>query len=191
MPYSHLSSNSHLLPFGYSFVTLTIRSFSSLAAFAACFLLFSSQVAFVSAADEPEYPALEKIVEGFVKAESKSPDGQTLGNIWTRDKDSQMFLELPKDFANKRYFVALTISSGNEFAGLQAGDYYVYWRMYNKRLALILPNVETRSNGEPESKASVKRLFTDTVLLDVPIITMVPRGGPLVDADALFVNQAT
>ena len=142
-------------------------------------------------ADEPEFPPVEKVLEGFVKSESRSPDGQTLGNIWTRDRDAQMFVELPKDFASKRYFVALTISSGDEFAGLQSGDYYVYWRMYNKRLALILPNVETRSNGEPESKASVKRLFTDTVLLDVAIISMVPRGGPLIDGDALFVNQAT
>lgn len=181
-------SNSHFLPTGYCFVTLSYRCF---AAFCVLACLLSSPLAVVHAADEPEFPPIEKVTEGFVKSESKSPDGQTLGNIWTREKDSQMYLELPKDFANKRYFVALTISSGNEFAGLQSGDYYVYWRMYNKRLALILPNVETRSNGEPESKASVKRLFTDTVLLDVPIITMVPRGGPLVDADALFVNQAS
>ncbi len=101
-----------------------------------------------------------------------------------------MYLELPKDFANKKYFIALTISSGDEYAGLQFGDHYVYWRMYNKRLALVLPNVEIRSTGEPESKSSVKRLFTDRVLLDVPIVTMVPRGGPLVDADELFVRDS-
>ncbi len=143
-----------------------------------------------AAEDEPVYPAHEKIVEGYTKAESRSPDKQSLGNIWTRDRDAQMYLEIPKDFATKKYFIALTVSSGDEYAGLQAGDYYVYWRMYNKRLALILPNVEMRSTGEPESKSSVKRLFTDRVLLDVPIVTMVPRGGPLVDADALFVGEA-
>jgi len=158
--------------------------------FAGVFLALLTLTHVVFAADEPEFPPLEKVIEGFTKSESRSPDGQTLGNIWTRDRDSQMFLELPKDFASKKYFVALTVSSGDAFAGLQSGDYYVYWRMYNKRLALIVPNVETRSNGEPESKASVKRLFTDKVLLDVPIVTMVPRGGPVIDADALFVNQA-
>ncbi len=52
-------------------------------------------------------------------------------------------------------------------------------------------NVQIRSNGEPESKSSVKRLFTDKVLLDIPILTMVPRGGPLVDADALFLGNAS
>ncbi len=157
------------------------------ACFAIYIVLASSTV---RAQDEPVYPPHEKIVEGYTKSESRSPDKQALGNIWTRDRDSQMFLEIPKDFATKKYFIALTVSSGDEYAGLQAGDYYVYWRMYNKRLALILPNVDMRSTGEPESKSSVKRLFTDRVLLDVPIVTMVPRGGPLVDADALFVGEA-
>lgn len=140
----------------------------------------------------PEYPPFEKVIEGYTKIESKLPDkSMPLCNVWTREKDGQMLMELPRDFANKKYFIALTVSSGDRFAGLQAGDYYVYWRQYNKRLALILPNVNIRSNGEPESKSSVKRLFTDTVLLDIPILTMVPRGGPLIDADALFIGNAS
>jgi hypothetical protein len=139
----------------------------------------------------PDYPPFEKVTEGFTKSESKSPDKGALCGVWTREKDGQMLLELPKDFTSKKYFIATTISSGDRFAGLQSADYYVYWRQYNKRLALILPNVDIRSNGEPESKSSVKRLFTDTVMLDIPIVAMVPRGGPLVDADALFVGNAS
>ena len=143
-------------------------------------------------AQEPDFPPFEKIVEGFTKVESRAPDGSpALCGLWTRERDGQMYMELPKDFAAKKYFIALTVSSGDRFAGLQSGDYYAYWRMYNKRLALIIPNMDIRSNGEEESKASVKRLFTDTVLLDVPIISMVPRGGPLIDADQLFVGQAS
>ncbi|MEQ1827863.1 MAG: zinc-dependent metalloprotease [Pirellula sp.] len=140
----------------------------------------------------PDYPPFEKVIEGYTKVESKLPDkGVPLCNVWTREKDGQMLLELPRDFASKKYFIAMTVSSGDQFAGLQAGDNYVYWRQYNKRLALIEPNVRIRSNGEPESKSSVKRLFTDKVLLDIPILTMVPRGGPLVDADALFLGNAS
>jgi hypothetical protein len=67
---------------------------------------------------------------------------------------------------------------------------YVYWRRYDRRLALIEPNVEIRSTGDEQSKSSVKRLFTDTVLLDVPIVTMGPGGGPVIDLDDLFVGQA-
>ncbi|MFN9914097.1 MAG: hypothetical protein ACK53L_16015, partial [Pirellulaceae bacterium] len=70
-----------------------------------------------------EYPPHDKILEGFTRAESRSPDHQALGNIYTRERDSQMYLELPKDFATKKYFIALTVSSGDDYAGLQAGDY--------------------------------------------------------------------
>ena len=142
-------------------------------------------------AQDDKFPPSEKILEGFEKVESKSPDGQTLGNIYKRDSDSQVYVELPKDYSSKKYFIALTVSSGDEYAGLQAGDYYVYWRRYDDRLALIIPNVEVRSTGEAESKSSIKRLFTDRVLADVPIVTMVPRGGPLIDADALMVGNAS
>ncbi len=142
-------------------------------------------------AQEPQFPPSEKVLEGFTKVESRSPDGQTLGNLYTREKDAQAYIELPKDYATRKYFIALTVSSGDEYAGLQAGDYYVYWRKYDDRLALILPNVDIRSTGEPESKASVKRLFTDRVLADVKIVTEVPRGGPLIDADDLFVKSAS
>ena len=168
---------------------LVVRSLALIAALGTSIYSWSS-----ACAQEvvPEYPPFEKVTEGFVKVDSKSPDKTSLCGVWTREKDGQMLLELPKDFAMKKYFIALTVSSGDRFAGLQSNDYYVYWRQYNKRLALIQPNMEFRSNGEPESKSSVKRLFTDRVLLDVPILTMGARGGgPVIDADALFVGNAS
>ena len=168
-----------------------VRSLTLVVAFGACFLPWQSSSA-QETAPQPEYPPFEKVTEGFIKADSKSPDKQSLCGVWTREKDGQMLLELPKDFAMKKYFIALTVSSGDKYAGLQSNDFYVYWRQYNKRLALIVPNMGIRSNGEPESKSSVKRLFTDTVLLDVPILTMGARGGgPVIDADAFFVGNAS
>lgn len=149
-----------------------------------------SSVGYSQEAPGAEYPPFDKVTEGYTKVESKSPDRGALCKLWVRDKDGQVLMELPKDFLMKKYFIALTVSSGDKFAGLQAGDYYVYWRMYNKRLALILPELDIRSNGEPESRSSVKRLFTDTVLLDIPIVAMAPQGGPVIDADALFVGNA-
>ena len=56
--------------------------------------------------------------------------------------------------ADKKYFIGLTVASGQIFAGLQAGDFYVQWRQYNNRLALIAPNLEIRAvTGDRESKA--------------------------------------
>ena len=49
-----------------------------------------------------------------------------------------------------------------------------------KRLALIQPNLGVRTSGDLESKKGHKRVFTDRVLLDVPIAAMGPGGGPVV-----------
>jgi hypothetical protein len=55
---------------------------------------------------------------------------------------------------------------------------------------LIEPQLETRSTGEIQSKHSVERLFTDRVLLDIPIATMGPNGQPVIDLDDLLVGKA-
>ncbi|WP_390621493.1 zinc-dependent metalloprotease [Rubripirellula reticaptiva] len=147
------------------------------------------QASLASAAD---LPAFDKVSEGYEKVEiSDQQATKSLFNVWKRDKDSQLIGELPKNFAGKNYFIALTVSSGDLYAGLQSGDWVVQWRRYDDRLALIAPNLSTRATGDAESKASVKRLFTDTVLLDVPIMAIGPSGGPVIDLDALLVGHAS
>ncbi|WP_145174722.1 zinc-dependent metalloprotease [Rubripirellula lacrimiformis] len=139
-----------------------------------------------------DLPAFDKVSEGYEKVEvtdQRTPKG--LFNVWKRDKDSQLIGELPKNFAGKSYFIALTVSSGDLYAGLQSGDWVVQWRRYDDRLALIAPNLDIRATGDPESKASVKRLFTDTVLLDVPIMATGPSGGPVIDLDGLLIGHAS
>jgi len=140
---------------------------------------------------KPDFPPHAEVFKGFEKVVSTADGKKSLYTIWTREKDGQMYAELPSGFASQKYFIALTMSSGDRFAGLQLGDMYVYWRRYDKRLALIEPNVRVRSTGDDESKASVKRLFTDRLILDVPIATMGPGGGPVIDMDQLLVGQAT
>jgi hypothetical protein len=159
--------------------------------------LFSVSTALVVADDppkqdkpeEPKFPPHEEVLKGFTKVVSTADD-KSLYTLWKREKDGQVFAELPRDYTNQKYFIALTISSGDLFAGLQYNDLYVYWRLYDKKLALIQPNVETRSTGDQESKDSVKRIFTDRVLLEVNIVTMGPNGGPIIDLDELFVAKA-
>lgn len=143
-----------------------------------------------AATPSSDFPPLEKIIEGYT--EVKPADGKKpLLRIWKRDKDGQMLAELPKDYASPthRQFIATTVSGGETFAGLQSDDFYVYWRNYGKRVALIAENLSVRGSDE-ESKSSVKRLFTDRVLIDLPILTIAPRGGPVVDLDALLVGNA-
>ena len=65
----------------------------------------------------------------------------------------------------------------------------VYWKQYGKKIALIQENLSIKGSDE-ESKSSVERLFTDKVLLSLPILTMVKGGGPVIDLDALLVGNA-
>ena len=147
-----------------------------------------------SAAQEPpkpEFPPHTTVLKEYDKIVSTADGARSMYTLWTRSKDGQVYAELPPTFAQKRYFIALTVASGDKYAGLQSGDYYVYWRRYNNKLALIVPDLDTRSNGDPESLSSVNRLFTDTMLLTVPIITMGPSGGPVIDLDSILVGKAS
>jgi len=138
---------------------------------------------------KPEFPPLDEVLKDYEKVVSTADGQRSLYTIWTRAKDGQMLAALPSDYETKKFFIALTIASGEYFAGLQAGDMYVYWKRYDKRLALIEPNIQIKSTGDQESKSSIKRLFTDRVILDVPIVTM-SGSSPVIDMDALLVGQA-
>ncbi|MEC9091476.1 MAG: hypothetical protein VX438_02135, partial [Planctomycetota bacterium] len=134
----------------------------------------------------PEYPPLDKVVEGY-KEVPVSDGSKPFLRLWVRAKDGQMYAELPKTAvlpnSPERHFIALTVSGGESFAGLQQNDFYVRYRIIGKRLAIIAPNQEIKTTGEDEAKRSIKRLFTDKILTDVPIVTMNPRGGPVIDLD--------
>ncbi|NNJ24600.1 zinc-dependent metalloprotease [Alienimonas chondri] len=171
------------------------RSRTALPLALATLTLLSAQTAGIALAeDPPEFPPHAKVLEGFDKVASPTKaDGSSEKPLWTlytRSKDGQMFAELPSGFASQPYFVALTVASGEEFAGLQAGELYIKFKRYDKVLAVIAPNVDVRTK-EKEAKASVERLFTDRVLMEIPIVTIGPGGGPVIDMDALCVGKAS
>jgi Met-zincin/Domain of unknown function (DUF5117) len=144
-----------------------------------------------SQASAADYPPFDKVIEGFKKIEPPTGEPPSMYTVYTKEDKGLVLLELPKNYESKKYFIGLTVASGQIFAGLQAGDFYVQWREYNGRLALIEPNVRIRSGGDSESKDSVNRLFTGRVLTDSPIITLSPRGGPVIDGRQLLVNNAS
>jgi len=138
---------------------------------------------------KPDFPPADEVLKDYTKVVSTADGQRSFYTIWTREKDGQVLATLPSGYESQRFFIALTVASGEDYAGLQAGDMYVYWRRYDKRLALIEPNIRVKSTGDQESKSSVDRLFTDRVILDVPIVTM-SGGSPVIDMDALLVGQA-
>ncbi|MHC4323367.1 MAG: zinc-dependent metalloprotease [Planctomycetota bacterium] len=142
-----------------------------------------------AAKPKPEFPPLDQVLKDYKKVVSTAEGERSLYTIWTREKDGQMLAALPSGYGSRKFFIALTVASGEDFAGLQAGDMYVYWKRYDKRLALIEPNIQIKSTGDQESRSSVERLFTDRVILDVPIVAM-SGGSPVIDMGALLIGQA-
>ncbi len=143
-----------------------------------------------AAANKPDFPPHTEVLKDYEQVISSIDKTPSLLQIWVRRKDNQVLAVFPNKFEHKKFFIALTVASGERYAGLQAGDMYVYWRRVDKRLELIAPQLGVRSTGEAESKASVERLFTDRVIVDVPILAMVPGQGPVIDMDGLLVDEA-
>ena len=140
---------------------------------------------------KPDFPSYTTVIKGYEQIISSMDKKSSLLSIYVRKKDQQMLGVLPAGFESKKFFIATTVASGETYAGLQAGEKYVYFKRLDKRLLIIQPNLAVRSTGDQESKSSVKRLFTDRVIVDVPILTLLPKNRPVIDMDALFVGQAS
>lgn len=156
-------------------------------------LLLTGVLGFGPSADaqsSSDFPPHAKILEGYTKVVSKA-NITPMFTLYTRKKDANVYAELPRTYATKKYYMAMTLASGDTYAGLQGNDMYVYWRKYDKRLALMMPQLSMRANGDKSAASSVKRLFTDRLIVDIPIVTIGPGGGPVIDLDALLVTNAT
>ncbi|MCH7545207.1 MAG: zinc-dependent metalloprotease [Planctomycetes bacterium] len=140
---------------------------------------------------KPDFPPFKKVSEGYKKIVSIADGKPSLYTIWTREKDGQILAELPQGWKDQKYYFAVTQSGGAIFAGLQGPTRYAYWKRFDKRMALIEPQLATRSTGDPESKSSVARLFTDRILADVPIVTMGPGGQPVINLNDLLIKNAS
>ena len=73
-----------------------------------------------------DYPSFEQVTSGYTKVDTPAPtDGSTrtpipMYTLYVKEKEGQLLIELPKNFASKKYFIGLTVASGQVFAGLQA-----------------------------------------------------------------------
>lgn len=139
---------------------------------------------------EQEFKPFSEVAKDFTQVVSTADGIPSLYTIWKREKDGQMLAELPRGWQNQRQLFAMTVPTGELFAGLQAGDLYVYWKRFDKRMALVAPQIDVRSTGDTESKDSIKNHFVDRVIIDVPIECMGPGGNPVIDLDNLLVQNA-
>ncbi len=120
----------------------------------AAFLVLSTGTA-LGGGGKDDYKPFREVAEGYEKVVSTADGSKPLYEVWIDKKKNQLLAELPSGWAGQKHFIAVTQSAGSVFAGLQGPTRYVYWRQYDKRLALMSPENDTRSNGEPQSKSSV------------------------------------
>ena len=138
----------------------------------------------------PEFPKFDEVAKDYTKVVSTSDGEPSLYTLHVRSKDGQMLAELPRNFESQKLLIAYTIAGGTITSGVQLGDTFAYWKRYDKQLALIEPNIGVRSSGDAESTRGRNRVFTDRVILSVPIACLGPNGGPVIDMDALLVGQS-
>ncbi|MBL8876794.1 MAG: DUF5117 domain-containing protein, partial [Phycisphaerae bacterium] len=139
--------------------------------------------------DDSGLKSFEEVSKGYEKVVSTADGKGSLYSLWRREKDGGLLAELPSGWSGQKHFVAMTIATGETFAGLQAGDLYVYWKRLDNRMLLVEPDTGNRSTGDAESKAGVKQIFTDRVLLDVPIVAMGPGGQPVIDLKEMLAGR--
>jgi hypothetical protein len=137
----------------------------------------------------PDFKPFEEVSKDFEQVVSTADGKKPLYPIWLNKKTNQLLAELPSGWQNQKHLFAITQVKGAIFAGLQGPAEYVYWKRFDTRMALIAPELETRSQGEPESQHSVGQIFTDRVLADVAIETMGPGGQPVIDLDDLLLTK--
>lgn len=151
-----------------------------------------TRVAATNGTSKPEFPKHDTVIKSNYKKVISTVDGKPgMYTLYVDHKNSDVLAELPRNYAKQNIFFAYTISGGIPMAGVQAGDMYAQWKKFGKRLALIQPNYAVRSTGDKQSKAGTKRVFTDRVILDVPIKTIGPGGGPVIDLTELLVKQSS
>ena len=141
-------------------------------------------------AKAPDFPPFDSVSKGFTEVRSTEDGVKPLYRLWVNEKTQQVLAELPRDYQKRMVFLGWTVSSGVPMAGVQSGSLYGTWKRFGKQLALVEPNVAVRSTGDRESKSAHRRVNTDRVVLDVPIVAMGPNGGPIINATNLFVRGA-
>jgi hypothetical protein len=133
-----------------------------------------------SSAGFGDYPDFKDVAEDFEKVVSPPPRRASLYSIWVREKDGQMLAELPRGYARQKHFFAMTVSGGEIFAGLQAGDMYVYWKQYgDNRLALLMPEMGVALDGRPGVQGLGRARSSPTASCSTsPSSAWAPAGSP-------------
>jgi hypothetical protein len=129
----------------------------------------------------PSYPAFKTVTKDF-----KSKAGYY--TVYFNAKKTKTLIEIPANKLGKPFLIATSIAGGNTNTGWQWGDRLVYWKKQGKKLLLIEKNVRFRSKAGTPLGDSVRRTYTDQLVLSMSIKTKSLRGGYILDGNRLFAS---
>jgi hypothetical protein len=138
-------------------------------------------------APKPKYPPFSTLMK-----DAKSIPGL----LPLHRKESSVYVELTPAQLNKDYIVLISIARGIGRGSILGGmswslgdDWIWQFRKADDRIHVVRRNVRFRAaSGSPEERA-VRLAYTDSVLFSLPIATMGPSGGYVVDLTPVFMSD--
>jgi hypothetical protein len=149
-----------------------------------------AQVPGAAADSKPEFPPLEKAVEGLTKVVSTSDGSSGYWDLYEDREKGRVLAVLPANYEGRLMMIACTISGGDSQAGVMGPTLHARWERIGNQLALVEPNFEVRTSGDEQARESINRLYTGRVVLSTPIVGMAPGNRPVIDFGAIALQQA-
>lgn len=143
-------------------------------------------------AQEPADQAttLEKATAGYQKLDTLDPDGKSMYTLYIKKETGDVLAHLPKGFEKQKIFFLPTNVGGTELAGFGSRGFFGSWRRVGDRLAFVRPRLNVRASRSAEYASSRKRIYTDVLFFDVPIVGEGPNNTPIVDLGKLFLGNS-
>jgi len=137
-----------------------------------------------------DFKDFEEVTKDLEKVISTTDGSSPLYELYKDEDTGKLLAVLPPDYASQLVMIACTVSGGDPQAGVMGPTYYAKWKKIDKQLALIEPNFQARTDGDKQAKDSIERLFTDRVILSLPILSMKgPR--PVIDLGNMATTQTS
>jgi hypothetical protein len=140
-----------------------------------------------AAAPKPKYPPSSEVLKDYTKVDGLIPLYQ---------KDTRLLAEITPSLMNRDFIVLTSIArgigEGQLLGGMSWGfgdDWLWTFRKVDDDIHVVRRNIRFRAaKGSPEEKA-VRFAYTDSVLFALPIVTMGPSGGAIVDFSQIFMSD--
>lgn len=115
------------------------------------------------------------------------------GLIPLYEKDNQLMAEISPNHLNRDFIVVVSIArgigEGSLLGGMNWGESLWQIRKVEDQIQIVERNVRfTAAKGSPEARA-VNYAYTDSILFSLPILTISPSGGYVVNFNSVFMTD--